>query len=228
MNYIFPPPRPPTLAVEGADTHMPIHRIYCLGRNYADHAREMGVDPASDSAFFFAKPADAVVASGTELEYPPATRDLQYEVELVVAVGRSGTSIMERDALDYVYGYAVGLDMTRRDLQTEAKQTRRPWDMGKGFDQSAPCSTIRPSTVIGHPERGAIWLTVNGERRQSSDLANHILGVAGAVALLSTFVRLEAGDLLFMGTPEGVGPVLPGDHLVGHIHGVGEVSVRYR
>jgi fumarylpyruvate hydrolase len=215
----------PSLPVTGRDEVIPVRRIYCVGRNYAAHAVEMGSDPDREPPFFFAKPADAIVAGGGKIPYPPLTEDLQHEMELVVVLGSGGRDIPVEQALDHVFGYAAGLDMTRRDLQAEAKKTGRPWDMGKGFDYSAPCSPARPASEIGHPAAGAIWLKVNGATRQSGDLNQQIWKVEEAIAYLSRFVALAAGDLIFTGTPAGVGRVVRGDRLEGHIDRVGDISV---
>jgi fumarylpyruvate hydrolase len=215
----------PSLPVTGRDEVIPIRRIYCVGRNYAAHIVEMGSDPDREPPFFFAKPADAIVAGGGKIPYPPLTEDLQHEMELVVVLGSGGRDIPVEQALDHVFGYAAGLDMTRRDLQAEAKKTGRPWDMGKGFDYSAPCSPVRPASEIGHPAEGAIWLKVNGTTRQSGDLNQQIWKVEEAIAYLSRFVALAAGDLIFTGTPAGVGRVVRGDRLEGHIDRVGDISV---
>jgi fumarylpyruvate hydrolase len=228
MNYAFPPEAPVTLPISGEDTVFPVRRIYCVGRNYADHALEMGADPVQQPPFFFTKPRDAVVQSGAELDFPPATGELHHEVELVVALKGGGRDIPAASALDRVYGYAVGLDMTRRDLQAEAKEAGRPWDLAKGFDESAPISEIHPVSDVGHPDRGGITLWLNGELRQRGDLHDQIWQVADTIAYLSKFVELRAGDLIMTGTPAGVGAVQPGDRLEGRIDGLGEVRVRYR
>jgi fumarylpyruvate hydrolase len=228
MDYAFAPVPATILPVDGTGQVVPVRRIYCVGRNYAAHAREMGSDPDREPPFFFMKPADAIVASGSTVPFPPATGDLQHEIELVVVIGRGGRGITSAAALDHVYGYAVGLDMTRRDLQTQAKKTGRPWDMGKGFDQSAPCSAVRPASRIGHPAKGAIWVKVNGQVRQSGDLAQQIWSVAETIAYLAGLVTLAPGDLIFTGTPDGVGPVQAGERLDGHIDGVGDLSITYR
>jgi fumarylpyruvate hydrolase len=219
---------PPVTTVEVADTDevFPVARVYCVGRNYAEHSREMGHDPDREPPFFFMKPADAVVPPG-RLPFPTQTQDLHHEVELVVALAEGGADIPADRALDHVFGYAVGLDMTRRDLQAAAKQARRPWDMAKGFDQSAPTAPIRPAAEIGHPDRGAVWLRINGEPRQEGDLAQQIWSVPETISYLSTLVTLRPGDLIMTGTPKGVGPVEPGDRLEGHIDGVGDLSVAY-
>jgi fumarylpyruvate hydrolase len=220
MTFVIPPAVQPSVEVAGTDARFPVHRIYCVGRNYAAHAREMGMDPDRDPPFFFSKPADAVVANGTPVPYPPRTANLHHEIELVVAIGTGGRDIPLASALDHVYGYAVGNDLTRRDLQFSAREQGRPWDVSKGFDGSAPVSAIRPSAEMGHPDRGAIWLEVNGEARQRADLSEMIWSVPEIVAELSTYFELQPGDLIFTGTPEGVGPVRRGDSLVGGIDGL--------
>ena len=228
MNFVFPPAPTPALAVAGSDARFPIRRVFCVGRNYADHAREMGAHEQADGReppFFFSKPADAVVPGG-DVPYPPATANLQHEIELVVALGKGGADIPVAQALDCVFGYAVGLDLTRRDVQARAKEKGHPWDMGKGFDASAPTGEIHPVAAIGHPQAGSIWLKVNGETRQSGDLANMSWKVAEVIANLSTFVRLAPGDLIFTGTPAGVSTVVRGDTLDGGVAGVGEFSIR--
>ena len=204
-----------------------MRRVYCVGRNYAEHAREMGNDER-DPPFFFSKPADAVVVGGEDIPYPSQTSDFHYEIELVVAIGKDGENIAPENALDHVYGYAVGLDMTRRDLQAVAKKAGRPWDMAKGFDLSAPIGTIEPAAQIGHPGKGAITLDVNSTERQRGDLSDQIWGVADTIAYLSTYVALKAGDLIMTGTPAGVGAVVRGDVLEGTIEGVGTVRTTIR
>ncbi|HYG84675.1 MAG TPA: fumarylacetoacetate hydrolase family protein [Azospirillum sp.] len=224
MAYAVPLWPQPTVAVAGGDP-FPVHRIYCVGRNYAAHAREMGADPDREPPFFFAKPADAVVADGSTVPYPPATKNLHHEVELVVAIGKGGRDIPVDAALEHVYGYAVGLDMTRRDMQNAAKKEGKPWDMGKGFDHSAPCGTIRRAADIGHPDKGVVRLTVNGELRQEGDLNDLIWSVSETISYLSGLVELKPGDLIYTGTPEGVGPVVAGDRLEGSVEGVGSLVV---
>lgn len=223
------PPATVTVPVTNGD-EFPVRRIYCVGRNYRAHAIEMGMDPDREAPFFFLKPADTIVASGSGVPYPPRTSDYQHEIELVVAIGKGGRDIPVEAALDHVFGYAVGLDMTRRDLQMEARKAGRPWDMGKGFDFSAPCGPISPASEVGHFARGSITLEVNGELRQSSDLSLLIWNVPEIISDLSTYNMLEPGDLIYTGTPEGVGPVVSGDHLLGKIDGltdlVIEVSVK--
>lgn len=220
-DLVLPAPQAVLLPVAGGG-FFPVRRIYCVGRNYAEHAREMGHD-GREPPFFFSKPADAVVIDGSPMAYPSATKDLQHEVELVVAIGTDGANIAVHDALAHVFGYAAGLDMTRRDLQAEAKKAGRPWDMAKGFDQSAPIGTIAPASAIGHPARGAITLTVNGGERQRGDLADQIWSVPETIAYLSGLVALKAGDLIMTGTPAGVGAVRRRDVLEGRIAGVGTV-----
>jgi fumarylpyruvate hydrolase len=225
MDYVIPPPPVVTLPVAGDARAFPVRRVYCVGRNYAAHAREMGHDPDREPPFFFTKPADALVPGGGRIPYPMATKDLHHEVELVVALGNGGANIPEAQAQGRVFGYAVGIDLTRRDLQAEAKELRRPWDMGKAFDRSAPVSALQPAARIGHPERNPIRLEVNGQVRQSSTLAHHIWSVPETIAYLSGLVELAPGDLIFMGTPEGVGAVERGDRLTASIEGVGELEV---
>lgn len=220
-------PAPTVVPVAGGDS-FPVRRVYCVGRNYRAHAIEMGADPDREAPFFFTKPADAVVSSGSAVAYPPRTSDYQHEIELVVAIGRRGRDIPVGRALEYVYGYAVGLDMTRRDLQIEARKAGRPWDMGKAFDESAPCGEISPAAMTGPLTGGTISVSVNGETRQSSDLSLLIWNVAEVIADLSTYVELAPGDLIFTGTPEGVGPVQPGDTLVGRIDGLADLEVTIR
>jgi len=225
MNYVIPTWTPPSLAVEGGSDRFPIRRIYCVGRNYAQHAREMGNDPDREPPFFFLKPADSIAADGTNVPYPPATANLHHEIELVAAIGKDGAEITPEAANDHIYGYAVGLDLTRRDLQQISKDRRWPWDTGKSFDFCAPCGNIAPAARIGHPAGGAITLDVDGERRQSGDLADMIWSVPEIVGHLSRLFTLRAGDLIYTGTPAGVGPVLPGQRLNGLIEGVGKLSV---
>ena len=223
-EFVVPRPAQVSVPVAGGGL-FPVRRIYCVGRNYAEHAREMGNDP-KDPPFFFAKPADALVIGGAGVPYPPRTRDLHHEIELVVAIGRDGFGIEVEDALAHVYGYAAGIDLTRRDLQAEAKKAGRPWEMAKAFDHSAPIGEIVPAEKIGHPETGAIMLAVNGAERQRGDLADQIWKVAEAISYLSQFVALKAGDLVFTGTPAGVGAVVAGDVIEGRIEGIGTVRTQ--
>lgn len=225
MNYVFPPATPVVLPVDGCAAVFPVRRVYCVGQNYAEHAAEMGAD-GRQPPFFFSKPADALVPGGGDVAYPPMTANLQHEVELVVALGKGGSDIALGQALDCVFGYAVGFDLTRRDLQSSAKAKGQPWDMGKGFDQGGPISTIRPVATLGHPATGTIWLKVNGELKQSGDLSQMSWKVAEVIANLSGYVRLAAGDLIFTGTPAGVSTVVRGDLLEGGIDGLGELKIR--
>jgi fumarylpyruvate hydrolase len=225
MSYAIPLWPQPALPVADTDQTFPVRRIYCVGRNYAAHAREMGHDPDREPPFFFMKPADTLIQNGGTMPYPSATRDMHHEIELVVAIAKGGKDIPEASALDHVYGYAVGLDMTRRDLQAEAKKLGRPWDMGKGFDHSAPCTAIVPAAKIGHPAKAAIWLKVNGQVRQKADVADLIWNVSETIAYLSGLVELFPGDLIFTGTPEGVAACGRGDVLEGHVEGVGDLTV---
>lgn len=220
-DFLFEPHAPVSIPIARGGLFA-VRRVYCVGRNYAEHIREMGNDER-EPPFFFAKPADAVIVGGASMPYPPQTGDLHHEIELVVAIGKDGRDIAVSDALEHVYGYAAGLDMTRRDLQAVAKKAGRPWEMAKAFDHSAPVGTIEPASVIGHPENGAITLVVNGEQRQRGDLGDQIWSVADAIAELSRFVTLRAGDILMTGTPAGVGAVVRGDVLEGSIEGVGTV-----
>ncbi|ODT82260.1 MAG: fumarylacetoacetate hydrolase [Pelagibacterium sp. SCN 64-44] len=201
----------------------PVRRVYCVGRNYAEHIREMGND-LREPPFFFDKPPDAILTGGAPMTYPPGTADLHHEIELVVAIGRNGSFIEEGAALEHVFAYGAGLDMTRRDLQAEAKKAGRPWTFAKGFDQSAPLGELARAGEIGHPDRGAVTLKVNGAERQRGDLAEQIWSVPETIAFLSRFVALRAGDLIMTGTPAGVGPVQRGDVLEGSIEGVGSVA----
>lgn len=224
MNYAIPLWPAPAVPVAGSESAFPVRRIYCVGRNYAEHAREMGGNPEREPPFFFMKPADAILTDG-RMDYPSKTADLQHEIELVVALSRGGRDIAASAALDCVFGYAVGLDMTRRDLQGELKAKGRSWEMGKAFDQSAPISPIVPAARSGHPQRGAIHLQVNGVERQRGDLSDMIWPVADIIANLSGYVTLQPGDLIYTGTPAGVGKVARGDRLEGAVEGVGTLSL---
>lgn len=222
---MIPPPPRVSAAVAGTTARFPIRRIFCVALNYADHAREMGKEATRDEPFFFTKPADALVADGATIPYPTQTSDLHHEIELVAALQSGGQNIPADRALECVYGYAAGIDLTRRDLQTAARAVGRPWDMSKGFDLSAPLGAIHPVADIGHPARGGVSLSVNGEPRQQGDLADMIHPVVDIIAALSRYVALAPGDLIFTGTPAGVGPLLPGDRVEGAIEGVGTVSL---
>ncbi len=226
MNeYVIAPP--PVVAIPAAGGKLfPVRRVFCVGRNYAAHAREMGSDPEREPPFFFMKPPDALVTAGAATQYPPATANLHHEIELVVAIRQGGADISAAGALAHVFGYAVGIDLTRRDLQDEAKATRRPWDMSKGFDASAPIGELTPASTAGHPASGRIALSVNDEIRQEGDLADQIWPVPEIIAALSRLVTLAPGDLIFTGTPDGVGPLVRGDVVTGEIAGVGVVRTR--
>ncbi len=231
MTYTFPPKPHVSIPVAGTDTRFPVQRIYCVGRNYVEHAQEMGFT-GREPPFFFLKPADAVVyvAQGEtgEIPYPPGTSNLHHEIELVVALGRGGSNIKAADALSHVFGYAVGLDMTRRDLQNEAKKQGRPWEIGKAYDFSAPIGPIVPAAQAGDVAHAAISLTVNGQPRQSSNVAKLIWNIGETIEHLSAFWTLQAGDLIFTGTPEGVAAVKSGDVMEGRVDGVGTLKVRVR
>jgi fumarylpyruvate hydrolase len=225
MSFVLPPPPQASVAVAGTADRFPVRRIFCVGRNYAAHAREMGKDPDREPPFFFMKPADAVVDSGSTIPYPPQTKELHYEMEMVVALGTGGVDVPREKALDLVFGYGCGIDLTRRDLQAQAKEMGRPWDFGKGFDNSAPCGPIRRVAATGHPEKGRIWLAVNGAVKQDGDLAEMIWPVPDIIAILSRSMRLAPGDLIFTGTPAGVGAVKAGDKITGGVDGLGEIAV---
>jgi fumarylpyruvate hydrolase len=226
MSHVIAPPAAPALKVRGSDQTFPVRRVYCIGRNYAEHAIEMGHDPSKEPPFFFQKNPDNLLAEGAGFPYPAKTKDVHHEIEMVVALKSGGRDIPVAKALDHVYGYAVGLDMTRRDLQGEAKKLGRPWEVGKAFEHSAPCGALVPAAQIGHPAKGPVWLKVNGETKQQGDLDQLIWKVPEMIAFLSEYFELAAGDIIFTGTPAGVGPVKPGDVLVGHVEGVGELTVK--
>jgi fumarylpyruvate hydrolase len=230
MPFVFAPAAPVAVPVAGGQDAFPVRRVYCVGRNYAAHAREMGFDPDREPPFFFCKPADAVVpvADGQTLElpYPPETANLHYEIELVAAIGLGGANIAVDDAQQHVWGYAVGLDMTRRDLQMKMREAGRPWELGKAFDQSAPIGPLHPAASVAGIEQAGIWLQVNGVDKQRSDIGKLIWSVAETIAYLSRYFRLEPGDLIYTGTPEGVGPVVRGDKMLGGVDGLGTLSVQ--
>jgi fumarylpyruvate hydrolase len=230
MSYVFTPPAITALPVRGSDAMFPVRRVYCVGRNYADHAIEMGHDPDKEPPFFFQKNPDNILPcrgnTGGDFPYPSASSDVHHEIELIVALKTGGANIPVEKALDHVFGYAVGLDMTRRDLQGEAKKMGRPWEVGKAFESSAPCGEIVPASEIGHPDAGAISLTVNGAVRQEGDLNQMIWKVPEAISYLSGLFRLAPGDLIMTGTPAGVGAVKRGDTLAGHIDGIGDLTVK--
>lgn len=224
--YLFQPAPAPALPIRGMNKLFPVHRIYCVGRNYAEHAKEMGHDPNREPPFFFQKNPDTLVPGGGEFPYPPKSNDVHHEFEMVVALHRGGSDIPVERALDCVFGYAVGLDMTRRDLQNEAKKLGRPWEIGKAFEYAAPCSEIVPASAIGHPSKGAVWLKVNGALKQQGDLSQLIWGVPEMISYLSGLFELKPGDLIFSGTPAGVSAVKRGDVLQGGVDGIGEITVR--
>ena len=223
-EYVIEPPATPSVAVAGSSARFAVRRIFCVGRNYAAHAREMGKDPDREPPFFFTKPADAVVDDNATIPYPPETGNLHHEAELVVAIGRGGIDIDEADALDHVWGYAIGNDLTRRDLQLAARDLGRPWDFGKGFDRSAVCGPLHPVERVGHVLQGGIRLSINGEVRQAADLADMIWDVPEQIAILSRTMEIKAGDLIYSGTPAGVGALVPGDVCVISIDGLGELK----
>lgn len=229
MTFVFDPPARASVAVAAEASRFPVRRIFCVGRNYAKHALEMGSDPDREPPFFFAKPADAVVDAGPEdnpqIPYPPQTEDFHHEVELAVAVGKSGTAIEVDQALNHVFGYAVALDLTRRDLQMDAKKHGRPWDLGKGFDRSAPIAPLHRVSSVGHPSQGRIYLEVDGEVRQDADLRELIWPVADVISILSRSITLAPGDLILTGTPAGVGPLSVGQKVRGGIKGLGDLQL---
>ena len=224
MTTLFSP-APPVLAATTDGQLFPVRRLFCIGRNYAAHAREMGMDPDREPPFYFTKWAEAVVPSGSTIAYPPLTRNYHYEAELVVAISKAGRRIAPADALEHVYGYASGLDMTRRDLQFEARDKGRPWDVGKNFEQAAPLGPIHPASSVGHLSSGSIRLAVNGATRQDADLSEMIWPVRDVIAHISQAYRLEPGDLVYTGTPAGVGPVVPGDEIRVSIAGLSDTVV---
>ncbi len=226
LRVVIPIPSPITVAIAATVERYPVHRIYCVGRNYAEHVQEMGGDVERTPPVFFTKPADAVLADGADFPYPPRSQDVQPEVELVIAIGQGGANIAVDAALSHIYGYAIGNDWTRRDLQTTAKRGGAPWDLAKGFDHSAAVGAIYPVGSIGHPCRGLIRLEVNGVERQRGDLSAMIWSVPAIIAELSTYVTLVPGDLIFTGTPAGVTSVVPGDQIECHIEGLGTLSSR--
>ncbi|MBU1424177.1 MAG: fumarylacetoacetate hydrolase family protein [Gammaproteobacteria bacterium] len=225
MKYLFPPPPVPSVPVLGRDEQFPLRRIFCVGRNYEAHARELGNEVNRETPFYFTKAATHYVPSGATVPYPPGTANYHHELELVVAIGKAGFQIPEAQALAHVFGYACGLDMTRRDLQATLREKKLPWDLAKDFENAAVVSALAPAAAIGHPARGKIELKVNGDIRQSSDLGLMIHPVPGLIAHLSRFYHLQPGDLIFTGTPEGVGPVIVGDRIEGMIEGVGEIEL---
>lgn len=223
MSYVFDPVPYPTLPIKGSDKLFPVRRIFCVGRNYAEHTKEMGGD-TKDPPFFFQKNPDNLVTDG-KFPYPPQTSTVHFEIEMVVALKSGGIDIKTEDALSHVFGYAVGIDMTRRDLQDVAKKLSRPWEVAKAFEHSAPCSALVPAAQVPSCSKGAIWLDVNGQRKQTGDLAQMIWDVPGQIAYLSTLFELKRGDLIFSGTPAGVGAIKKGDVMHGHVDGVGDLEV---
>jgi fumarylpyruvate hydrolase len=225
MQYIFPLPTQVSVEVADTDMRFPVRRIFCVGRNYEAHAREMDPGAKREPPFFFTKPADAIVADRATVPYPSRTKDFHHEIELVVAIDRAGREIPVARAGEHILGYAVGIDLTRRDLQSEARKEGRPWDLSKGFDYSAPISSIQSAVAVGHVARGRIWLKVNGSLRQDADVSEMISNVPELIAELSTFFELRPGDLIYTGTPAGVGPLKPGDHVEGGIDRVGTITI---
>jgi fumarylpyruvate hydrolase len=226
MTFIFPPAPTPSVAVAGSEDRIPVRRIFCVGRNYAAHAREMGRDPDREPPFFFTKPADAVVDGGASIPYPPETENFHYEGELVVVIGSPGRNVAAADSLALVWGYAIGNDLTRRDLQLKAREQGRPWDWGKGFDHSAVIGPVHKVSEAGHPVKGAIQLAVNGAVKQDADIAELIWPVADIISILSHSMALRPGDIIMTGTPAGVGPLVPGDICTVSIDGLGSITTR--
>lgn len=224
IAYVILPPAIPALPVKGMSARFPVRRVYCVGRNYADHAIEMGHDPSKEPPFFFQKNPDNLTTDG-KLPYPSMTSDLHHEVEMIVALRKGGTAIAVEDALSHVFGYGIGLDMTRRDLQGEAKKLGRPWEVGKAFEKSAPCTALIPASEIGHPASGRITLSVNGVLKQEGDLNQMIWKVAETIAYLSNLFELAAGDIIMTGTPAGVGAVVKGDKMQAQVEGLGVLDV---
>ncbi len=225
MSYVIDAPAQPVLPVSGSELSFPVHRIYCVGRNYADHAREMGHDPDREPPFFFQKNPDNLIPDGSVFPYPSQTSDVHFEIELVVALSKSGKNIPENQAEDCVYGYAVGIDMTRRDLQGQMKEMGRPWEIGKAFEHSAPCGPIFPKSQTGILNEGRIWLEVNGEIRQDGNINQLIWNVPETISYLSSLFELAPGDLIFTGTPAGVGSIQKGDEMRGGVEGLGEIKI---
>lgn len=223
--YVFTPPKQASLAVQGSDTRFPVRRIFCVGRNYAAHAIEMGKDPTREAPFFFTKPADAALDTPCTVPYPPLTENLHYEIELIIAIGKGGANIAEEDVMVHVWGASVGIDLTRRDLQNEAKTMGRPWDWGKAFDNSAPIAPIIPLADVPSVESARIWLAVNGETKQDADLADLIWSVREHVSILSRAMKLAPGDIIMTGTPAGVGAIVAGDVVTGGVDGIGTLEV---
>ena len=226
MSYVFETEGVPTVPIAGIEEFFPVHRIYCVGQNYAKHAREMGINADRVSPFFFNKPADSIFSGSTQIPFPSATENSQHEVELVVAIGRKGNEIKESEALEYIFGYAVGLDLTRRDLQIEAKNKGLPWTTAKGFDHSAPCSSIHLASKVGYIDNGKITLSVNDEIRQKGDISDMIWSVKEIITFLSRFFELCPGDLIFTGTPDGVGKLNRGDKIEGEVENLDKLILK--
>jgi fumarylpyruvate hydrolase len=225
-TYVFQPAQPATVAVHGDAARFPVRRIFCVGRNYAAHAREMGKDPEREFPFFFTKPADTVLDDDSVVPYPPETKNFHYEIELVAAIGKDANGPVSVDkALDLIWGYAVGIDLTRRDLQLDARDKGRPWDWGKAFDRSAPIAPLRKASEIGHPDKGRIWLAVNEDIKQDADIAELIWTVPEIISILSQSMEVKQGDIIMTGTPAGVGAIVPGDKVTGGIDGLGDISI---
>ncbi|MCV0426022.1 MAG: fumarylacetoacetate hydrolase family protein [Roseibium sp.] len=226
MSYVFPPRQHASLPITGSQDVFPVNRVYCVGRNYAAHAIEMGHDPDKEPPFFFQKNPDNLLLEGQDFPYPSKSNDVHHEIELAVALKSGGTNIPVEEASDCIFGYAVSLDMTRRDLQGQMKKLGRPWEIGKAFEHSAPCTAIVPAGEIGHPSEGQIWLKINGEMRQEGNLNQLIWKIPEMISYLSDLFELRAGDVILTGTPSGVGPVQRGDDLHGHVEGVGDLHVK--
>lgn len=224
-SYVISPPSVASVAVAGSAERFPVRRIFCVGRNYEAHAREMGKDPTREAPFFFMKPADAIMDNGSTVPYPPETKNLHYEIELVLAIGKGGRDIPEDKALEHIWGYGVGIDLTRRDLQNAAKDAGRPWEWGKAFDHSAPIAPIHPASKVGHLSKGRIWLAVNGKVKQDQDIADLIWSVPEIIAICSRSMALAPGDLIMTGTPAGVGAIVAGDKVTGGVEGLGEIAI---
>ena len=224
-SFVIPSPPQPSIAIAGESQSFPVRRIWCVGRNYLEHIREMGNDERAPP-FFFAKHADMLEPDGATIPYPPLTKDLHHEVELIVALKSGGLNISAEQAFDHIYGYAVGIDLTRRDLQQAARKKERPWEIGKSFDHSAPCGALQPAAIIGHPAQGRIWLSVNGTERQKGDLTELIWSVPEIIAQLSQQVSLAAGDIIRTGTPAGVAALSPGDQIERGVDGIGTLKIR--
>lgn len=228
LDFVFAPAPVPCLPIANSTAFFPVRRIYCVGRNYPEHALEMGHDPKREAPFFFQKNGDSILPPGQDFIYPSVSKDVHHEIELVVALKSGGSDISSHDALTHVFGYGVGLDMTRRDLQAEAKRAGRPWEVAKAFEHAAPCSSLQSADQISHPQSGEMWLKINGVLRQKGDLSDMIWGVPEIISYLSLLFTLRAGDLIYTGTPSGVGPVMRGDRLQGAIDGVGIIDLTVR